>query len=74
MMLDTKYMYQDLRSYGFRQEDSFMFFTIKAYVKHVTPGVGEHFWPKGMIQTNLVEVHKVMLHTKYQASGPYGFR
>ena len=36
MMLHTKY--QDFRPCGFRQEDFFMFFTIQAYVKHVTPG------------------------------------
>ena len=43
-MLHTKY--QDSRLYGFRREDFFMFFTILAYVKHVTPG-WSHFWPKG---------------------------
>ena len=26
------------------------------------------------VETNLVEVHKVMLHTKHQDSRPYGFR
>ena len=38
MMLHTKY--QDSRPFGFRQEDFFMFFTIEAYEKHVTPGAG----------------------------------
>ena len=33
-----------------------------------------HFGPRGIIYTNLLEVHKVMLHTKYQSSRPYGFR
>ena len=28
-----------------------------------------HFGPRGIIYTNLLEVHKVMLHTKYQALG-----
>ena len=43
-MLHTKY--QGSRPCGFIQEDSFMFFPISAYVKHVTPGVGP-FWPLG---------------------------
>ena len=50
----------------FQTRRFFMFFTIKAYVKHVTPGWGH--W------TNLVEVHQMMLHTKYQDSRPYDFR
>jgi hypothetical protein len=29
---------------------------------------------RGIILTNLVEDHKVMIHTKYQSSKPYGFR
>ena len=33
-----------------------------------------HFWPQGHNLNNLVEVHKVMLHTKYQGPRPYGFR
>ena len=43
MMLHTKY--QGSRPFGFRQEDFFMFLTIKAYVKPVTPR-RSHFWPK----------------------------
>ena len=39
----------------------------------MTPGRG-HFWPQGIILTNLVEVYKVMLHNKYQGSRSYGFR
>ena len=38
-MLHTEY--QSSRPYGFRQEDFFMFFLIKAYVKHVTPRAGQ---------------------------------
>ena len=37
------------------------------------PGRG-HFWPLGHYLNNLVEVHQVMLHAKYQGSRPYGFR
>ena len=50
-----------------------MFIPFSVYVKHVTPN-GVIFGPMGIIQTTLVEVHKVMLHTKYQSSRPYGFR
>ena len=31
------------------------------------------FSPKGIILTNLVGDHKVMLHSKHQGSRPYGF-
>ena len=50
-----------------------MFFTIKAYVKHVTLWRG-HFWPQGHNLNNLDNVHQVMVCTKYQDSMPYGFR
>ena len=43
MMLYTKY--QGSKPYGFRQEDFFMFFPIKANVKRVTPGVGPFLAP-----------------------------
>ena len=33
-----------------------------------------HFGPRGIIYGNFLEVHKVMLHIKYQSSRPYGFR
>ena len=42
-MLHTEY--QGSRPYGFRQEDCSMFFTIYAYVKHVTPGAGPFLAP-----------------------------
>ena len=38
------------------------------------PGAGPFWGPRGIIYTNLLEVHKVMLHTKYQCSRLYGFR
>ena len=50
-----------------------MFLPILSYVKHVTPSRG-HIWPQGHNLTHLVEVYKVMLHTKYQSSRPYSFR
>ena len=39
----------------------------------MTPG-GTIFDPRGIILSNLVEVHLVMLNTKYQGSLPCGFR
>ena len=33
-----------------------------------------HFGPRGIIYTTLLEVYKVMLHTKYKGSSPCGFR
>ena len=44
MMLHTKYQGSNL--YLFRQEDFFHVLPILAYVKHVSPGVGQ-FWPRG---------------------------
>ena len=35
------------------------------------PQGGAIFGPRGIIWTNLVEVHKVKLRTKYQGSRPY---
>ena len=32
------------------------------------------FYPRAIIWTTLVEVHQMKLHTKYQRSGPSGFR
>ena len=71
MMLHTKY--QGSRHHGFRQEDFF----VSPYIslcKACDPQGGVIFGPWGIIQINLVEVHKVMLHTKYQNSRPHGFR
>ena len=38
------------------------------------PWGGANFDPRGIICTNLVEVHYEMLHTKYQSFAPSGFR
>ena len=35
---------------------------------------GANFDPRGIIWTNLIEVHKEMLHTKYQSCKPPSFR
>ena len=42
---------------------------IMLYIKHVTPGAGPFLTPQA-----LVEVHLVMLNTKYQGSRLCGFR
>ena len=65
-MLHTKY--QDSRTCGFRQEDFFMFFPIKAYVKPVTTRRG-FFWPQGY---NLNKLGRGSLDdTTYQISRLY---
>ena len=53
--------------------DTSVFINIQAYIKHVTPGRG-HFWPKGHNLNKLGRGPRGDLHTKYQGSGPYGFR
>ena len=40
----------------------------------IWPRGGAIFDPRGIIWANLVEVHLVMLHTKYLGSSPFGFR
>ena len=63
MMLHTKY--QSSMPCGFRQEDFFMFLTIKAYVKTVTPKAGP-FWPQCY---NLNKFDKgLLVDTIYQTS------
>ena len=42
--------------------------------KTCDPRAGPFFYPSGIIFTNLVEVHLLMLIIKYQGSGPRGFR
>ena len=72
MMQHTKY--QGTGPYGFRQEDFFHVFPYKSLCKICNPWAGAIFGPRGIIRTNLVEVHQVMLHTEYLDSRPYGFR
>ena len=45
-----------------------------SYVPSCDPRGGANIDPRGIIWTNLVEVHKEMLHTKYQSSAPSSFR
>ena len=72
MMLHT-----NIKALGLKVSDKKIFscFPISAYVKHMTQFWGRAiFGPRGIICTNLVEVHSVMLHTKYQSSRACGFR
>ena len=43
------------------------------YVPPCDPKGGANTEPRGIIWTNLAEVHKEMLHTKYQSSAPSSF-
>ena len=61
------------RPCGSRQEFFFMI-SYLAYVNHVAPGGWAIFGPRGIFWTNVVEIHEVMLHTKYQGYRPCGFR
>ena len=45
-----------------------------SYVPFCDPHDGANFDPRAIILTNWVEVHKEMLHTKYQSSTPSSFR
>ena len=54
-MLHTKY--EDSRTYGFKQEDFFIFFPIQTYVTIVTPVAEPSFGPRVIIWTNFVEVY-----------------
>ena len=70
MIIHTKY--QGSGPCCFRQEE--FIFSLYKPVKHVTPWGGPIFGPRGIIKTSSVEVHMMMLHTKYQDSRPCGFR
>ena len=70
-MLHTKY--QGSRPSSFRVEELWNFrslFLCSTY----DPQGGASFDPRGILWTNLVEVHKEMLHTKYQISTPSIFK
>ena len=45
-----------------------------SHVPSCDPRGGANIDPRGIIWTNLVEVQKKMLHTKYQSSAPSSFR
>ena len=45
----------------------------KIFHVNMWPRGGAIFGPKGIIWTNMVEVHLIMLHTKYKGFRPKGF-
>ena len=71
-MLRTKYISSG--TYGFREEDFFLFFPrYKSMGANESRGV-INFDPRGMVVRIYVDDHLTLLHTKYLSSGPYGFR
>ena len=58
---------------GFGEEDCFMFSHCKSMGAN-NPRGGVIFNPKGMIVRIYREDHYSLLHTKYESSGPCGFR
>ena len=44
------------------------------YVFPMTPRGGAHMDPRGMVGRIYKEDHYTLLHTKYESSGPCGFR
>ena len=65
--------YQSSRPPSFRDEE-FWSWSSLVLVPTCAPLGRASFDPRGIIWTNLVEVHKQMLHTKYQSSTPSSFR
>ena len=61
---------------GFREED-FFFYVFFPHCKSMganDPRGGAIFDPRGMIGRIYIEDHLTLLHTKYESSGPCGFR
>ena len=71
-MLNTKY--QSSNPSGFREEKFWSWFSLFLCSNLWPPGVGPVLNPTSIIWTNLEEVHKEMLKTKYQSSTPSSFR
>ena len=67
-MLHTKFQAPEPSSSG--EEDFEVYFIFEPK----TPRRRAILDPRATIRTNLVEVHKEMLHTKYQGPRPNGFR
>ena len=59
---------------GFGEEDFFYIFPIVSLWELLTPGAGAIFDSRGMVGRNYDEDHYKLLHTKYESSGPCGFR
>ena len=70
-MLRTKY--QSSRQCTFREEELWNF-RFLFMCPTCDPQGGASFHPRGILWTNLVDVHKEMLHTNYQSSRPSSCR
>ena len=56
------------------EKNVFSYIPYNGLCKKCEPQGGAIFGPMGIIRTNIVEVYWVMVHTKYQAYRPCGFR
>ena len=68
-MLHTKFQAPEPSSSG--KEDSEVYFISEPKTPPTRRAIAD---PRATIRINLVEVHKAMLHTKYQGPRPSGFR
>ena len=71
---DTTYQISKLYALWFQTRKIFHVAPFISLCKTRDPRGRAIFGNRAIILTNLVEVHKVMLHTKYKNSRPYGFR
>ena len=74
MMQHVHTKYQGYKPCRFRYEDFFSWFSYINLCKTCDPWNGAIFGPRGITGIVLVEVHQVMLHTKYQIYRSCGFR
>ena len=58
---------------GFGEEDFFYVFPIVSLWELMTPRGGAIFDPRGMVGRIYKKDHYILLHTKYEGSGPCGF-
>ena len=65
--------YESSRSYGFEEEDFFMFSNCKSK-ETIEPWGGAISDPRGMLIRIYVKLHITMLHTKHRSFGFCGFR
>ena len=69
-MLGKNYVKPHIKPFG---EDFFMF-SHRKYMGANDPRGGAMFDPRGMVGKIYNEDHYTLLHTKYESSGPCGFR
>ena len=65
---------REYTSRKFSKRKNFEVGLLCSYVPSCDPRGGTNTGPRGIILTNLVEVHKEMLHTKNQSFAPSSFR